>query len=102
MSLIRWICSRLLDQVIPCPQVTGDIYILLPSPSLRCRPYASGGCPCPSVAAVAPVGGMASRGRLLPLRVPCNRPSPRAATYELLPLWAVAPAGTLQPVAPAC
>ncbi|RWW18867.1 hypothetical protein GW17_00017120 [Ensete ventricosum] len=46
MSLIRWICSRLLDQVISYPKVTDDIYMRrlpLPVNNRSCGQHC---CPC--------------------------------------------------------
>ncbi|RWW58887.1 hypothetical protein BHE74_00034208 [Ensete ventricosum] len=52
MSLIRWICSRLLDQVIPCPQVT------LARWQSPCQ-----GATTPVTSATAPAGNKAGRRR---------------------------------------
>ncbi|RWW13604.1 hypothetical protein GW17_00022664 [Ensete ventricosum] len=105
MSLIRWICSRLLDQVIPCPQVTGNIYIGCPNPSFPLSVVTVVVAAVASQAAAAlarwqpscqgaatPVAG----AWLSPLRAsrsrPCPQPSPLTGTAGLpfgLPLAAV-------------
>ncbi|RWV93604.1 hypothetical protein BHE74_00044853 [Ensete ventricosum] len=53
MSLIRWICSRLLNQVIQCPLVIGGIYMITTYARRRHprRPQ-----PCPQAVAIAPCG----------------------------------------------
>ncbi|RZS11290.1 hypothetical protein BHM03_00042601 [Ensete ventricosum] len=88
MSLIRWICSRLLDQVIPCPQVT------LARWQSPCQ-----GATTPVTSATAPAGNKAGRRRQ-PLASALS--SPLQATVPRLCLRAAAaPAGWPQLDVPA-